>query len=372
MKFGLKFLFAFFLSVTVVVAWLVLEGQRERTGLAEIDSREPDGWYVLAELLRQEGYAVETQRIAPAAEEDLLVVAFPKDLPRLRAFEDHPFRVIVMNEGLEFKREVVRGSSDTRSYGYNYRITSELALDRSVEHPEWEPGQFTITKWVNPWAYEDWFAPRFSTSQGFDAFTSDSEVIVTPAYSQFIYFTYVVDSTFIQNRHIGELENAAFILTIFRSNLEPGGRIVFLDAPDRTVFSELGNWSRATIVLIALLAAVFFVGSRRFGRAYPSEPRVRSTRDLIVALAQMLKSANHPGFALQRVVDYDIAEIRRQLRLPTHVPEDQVAKYLTPELQSQLKVVRHEASTRNARRVMGVLRDWRKLLSQFQTGVRLS
>lgn len=355
MKFFLSVLGAFVL----VVAWLAYDSQRAATGLWDITSKEPDGWYVLAELLRSEGYRVSQSRSIPVPSDDVLVVVPSIWLSGLDAYEPHPNRILVFPQGEQFVQ--TRSKSRNQTYNPESYSSSERQRERTIENAELEGVTFTVTGLGFGHSYDD------SGSYGFN---DGNTPYVYRAYKNWLEYTNVVDTTFTQNRWIAKNDNAAFALTIFRSNLEPGGRIVFVSGSNHGLLAVLGPWSRAALVLFFVLMGVFLVGSRRFAKAYPREPKVQSSKDLIFAMAAMLKQADHAGFALQRVLDYDLAELRRQLRLPTHVAEDVVLDQLPQEIKHGFIKARGSSAEKHPARVIRILKEWRKLLAQYQTGVR--
>lgn len=358
MKLGTKVVLSILGAFVLVVAWLAYDSQREQTGLGDIRSREPDGWYVLAELLRSEGYVVQHSRSIPAPSDDVLVVS-TRGVYGMDEYSGHPNRILLMEPGERFRR--IRRTSRDRVYDPQRSSDSIRSQVRVVTNDPENGETFSIN------------GVSYGSTRERDlvsAFTDGGSAYAYRTYRNWLEYTVVPDTTFTQNRWIDQHDNAAFILTIFRSNLEPGGRIVFVDAPYPTVFTALGPWSRASMVIFFVLVGMYLLGSRRFSKAYPREPKVQSSKDLIYAMSNMLRQADHAGFAMQRVLDYDLAELKRQLRLPSHATEDTVLSQLPPDIVKGYIQARGSSNEKNPSRVLRILKEWRRSLAQFQTGVR--
>lgn len=148
----------------------------------------------------------------------------------------------------------------------------------------------------------------------------------------------VTDALGATNRYIGRADNAAFYVGLVRRLAQPGGRIVFVEASfgnveAKGVLGTLGAWAVAAQwqAVLAFLVALIVFGSR-FGLPSTDAVSSRGARDMLDAVAGILRRSRKPGFAAAIVARSVIEEARQRLALSPATTDDEILARFEPDL----------------------------------------
>lgn len=139
------------------------------------------------------------------------------------------------------------------------------------------------------------------------------------------------------NRFLDREDNAEIILDNVRRAAPPGSRLVFLEAAFGnseeysiwTLFGGSGVAARYQLMLLAIVVA--FTLGIRFGAPYVPRFGQRTSRDMIDAMAEVLRGGGHRKAALKTLASESDHRIRRLFKAPPETPINQLLAKMEPE-----------------------------------------
>jgi hypothetical protein len=148
----------------------------------------------------------------------------------------------------------------------------------------------------------------------------------------------VTDALGATNRYIGRGDNAKFYLGLVRKLREDGGRVVFVEATfgnveSKGVLGTLGGWAVAAQwqAVLAFLVALFVFGAR-FGLPTTESVASRGARDMLDAVAGILRRSRRPGFAAALVARSVLEEARQRMGMSPGASDDEIMARFDPDL----------------------------------------
>lgn len=362
-------------SRTVVVALLLLlglsmftffAGRDEPVSHPSADNVFPSGLGALTELLRLEGYSVVVARTrTPKLEaQDMVVAAYVE--PAGRKLEG-------VEETTEVLRDhVLRGGRVLKAhFAGDFAATSRAAKGTAVRFRDGRGA--TVTSGTVP-------SVNVTFEGGGDklvtATTVNQTLLTHERVGQGILAT-LSDGLPATNRFLGQEDNAKFVLDVVKGLARPTGKIVFVEATlGRTASSglleDLGPWAQAAWWQGALLflVCVYTLG-KRIGAPEREFSTQRSSRQLVDALAAVLKKGRQQQYSAQVLADEALDRMRSKLKLPVGTSKDAVILAAPREFaDAYAEVFDPGTKDRSAAQLLEALETMDKVLADTPSSLR--
>jgi hypothetical protein len=336
----------FLVGILLITIALIFTAREERLGYPSITNVRASGYAAFAELLVRDGYTVELERsVRPdfATAELVIATSFSETIPSSFgemieaesdqyepvATVDQPYEMLVkrhVERGGKVMRIVNRRSFDTASNLAANARSIESAHDSSQSYLLSLPYAATV---LNDLPYEDhaYFA-WFVGDDGYLSYTKVGEGLLIT----------VSDGLPATNRFLDQHQNAEFFLDAVHAVAKPGARIVFYEAgignaESPTVANTLGPWAVAArtqgILLFIVLIVTF---GKRFGKPIVDRRRVRASRELFDAVADVFRRTGNTGLALDHLLIECDQRMRSVMRLPSGVPRHELLAQVPKDL----------------------------------------
>lgn len=140
------------------------------------------------------------------------------------------------------------------------------------------------------------------------------------------------------NRFIDRENNAEFLVSVIRSVLPSGGRVViseasFGGASEPGLMESIGPWAEgAWKQILFLFVVIVYTLGKRFGLPEMERRKQRGQRELLDAVADTYTRAKMGGIALDATYKETDAELRRALKLPSEAKTRDRNDRLPPDL----------------------------------------
>lgn len=331
-------LVTFLFGASILLFW----SQSDRTSNPSALSTGPSGTRAFADLLRDDGFAVQVDRSPePELEGEPVVIAY--DLQggdidfndsgatvssvqtHLLSFAKKGGTVLYLGLPSDFDEE-------TRSAAGPQPVSNRF--DASAGSFRISAGQlsdFTASSLAGSEAesVEVW---RFPDDQPFVTIANAGKGVVVA----------VQDGVGTTNRFLTSGDNAKFFLELVRNLAPAGSRIVFADAAlsggeKPGVFAAIGPWANIARNQAVLL---FFLGililGMRFGLPDIAPVRERGTRELVDAMGDTMLRAKQAKLSLKILSSEADLQIRRKLKLPANALSRERDELIPPTLASSL------------------------------------
>lgn len=338
------------LGLLGLTATMLMLGQREAKAFPSIASYGPSGTSALAELLRRQGYRVEqTRRLEPDVQSGDLLLRFASseielgdlsdfgrsDASWLSEYEQRQMqrgvRVVVLHYDSDFRRQSEIAMHSPMTVRRNDDAQQEIALQ-----VDWAPSVFLArerlgdeTAWTMPlWIGND--------AAQVELFAKGGGIAIRFACA-----------TFAMNRFIDRADNAALILTTIQSLTAPGSRIVFLEGgfagvDEPGLMESIGHWALTSwYQALLLFFVVCYSLSKPFGLPTYERQAQSGVRDLLQAVAGLLKRGRSTRLALTAAANAAEDRILSALKLPRETPSRVLQDRLPPSLVAALMEVQN-------------------------------
>jgi len=273
-----------------------------------IENYSPSGTRAFAELLRNRGYVLRSERNpSPRIRKDEVAIAFsPTPEMFLLTGEEKESKVItafkkyVQDGGRGIHLQMKSDFAESSRAATKSNVSVALRVTEKSLRVSTSSQQSTVSYLAEPyisiWYSDEWAAHLGLYGKG-KLLAIDDGIPAT-------------------NRFIGKHDNARIMLTAVESIAKPGDHLVFLegefDASAPSLAATIGPWAEA-IWYQAILCFLTFcvILGRRFG--FPdSEKRVqRGSRELLDALGDTLRRGRATTAALEQALDQAALVIRR-------------------------------------------------------------
>lgn len=281
------------------------------TLLPSAETTRPSGMMVLADLLRHAGYKVEIARKLPIkAEQHDVVVTVRAGSARELWARDSQFSEVqasLVAPGATLLIMVLPTSFNQDAKLANEQVGQNV---RQNSNPKAPP--LSITKGQQPAKYSDHNY----------LFSDQISGIVWVSGDRSLPGVLIDDASMATNQHIGDRDNAQFMLTVFRAITRPNSKIIFneydLVGPpgDDSIYEAMGKPAVAAywqFILVVLASA--FMWSKRFGPPVSDAMEVRSTRSLLNAFGDTMQRAKRSDLALRLIYRHIDLRVRRAVNL---------------------------------------------------------
>ncbi|MBX3095479.1 MAG: hypothetical protein KF812_01325 [Fimbriimonadaceae bacterium] len=286
----LKWLFYGAVGALLIIGLLLSVGQSQNSSYPVTDDYGPEGLAVFTELLKSSGREVVAARDAKvkAKPGDVLFVPRRQDQAEPRKGSDSSknpdARYLQSVRGfVESGGMVVFVTFDSERTPYEGEATLESSWGESYEVTPFQEAYDTDEVLLRPY---DRSIPVLGSE--------NSDISARLVQIKQGRALYVRDGSFLTNRNIDKAQNAALAMDIV-SVSAPSGRLVFAEnlivgAEEKGLLATLGNWAVAARWQVLLLVAVMITAtSVIFGPPRGESSRIRSSRDLVDAVADVLK-----------------------------------------------------------------------------------
>lgn len=329
------------LAVLALAAGLLMADRADSTPNPSILNVKPSGLAGLQELLKADGMQVELSRSArpKLSPKDLAVVVFrstdnPSSLQDLVQPNSKPFEERMkahLASGGRVLFIVMRRDFDlaAKEAAQPIQITSHfspretLVVNWSTTLSEESPGpSYSRTGIQN----QTWYAnigtlARYVTSGPGAVIRLEDGVLAT-------------------NRFLDESDNARLVLSLARSGIQPGGKVVFAEAAignvqEEGIFTLLGPWAVAARWQALLLFVVIVVTlGIRFGQPVRKTVQQRGSREMVDALGDLLLTGRKRQYALDQFRRSALDRVRKAVRAPHSATESQLLDRASEEFRS--------------------------------------
>jgi hypothetical protein len=312
------------------------------------DSYLPGGTAAFAELLRRDGYQVETRSTIPfPSETDIIPIAFldqrisyltPQSASNARANSGSDSDESSSAESPEntaaaqqYLRSYLEAGHPAILLAYNEQVHLEAGTPTTtVAVSDVNHRTYTLT---SPTAATVTPPPLFGTTAVFAPATMANGIA---GQSIAVYNLNLIDggvSAYIgsgdlaMNAYIDQRDNARFLVDAVHSVAPPGSKLVFLDPTvngggEPGILDVIGAWSKGALLQAFLVFAVIvFTLGKRFGIADEFRFREAGTRDLLEGISNTYTRARAGKAALATILESQDRRVRRFLKLPVDSPK---------------------------------------------------
>ncbi len=337
-----KFLWFFVGLIALATAFHFLD-RSEDSSLPTVGNPRGSGTAVFAQLLKEAGYTVRSDR-------DLLPDLKGADLV-IRPLR--PQRGQFVQESESFKR---RWNQYLEQGGTGLELLFPPEPIRRLEPRE--RGQVPIVRFVgqNRPAFridpgEPGSEASYLWNESLASRTTLWEIDGFSPFAQWIpvgkgRFLYVRGPEFLANSRIDQHDHAALAVALVRNLIGPKGTILFaegevLGSQQPSLWQNLGAYAVAAYwQLVLLLAVVIYSVSRRFGPEVQESSVIRGTHELLGAFADLMSRAKRVDLALSMTYENLDYRVKRAINLPAHGDEKDRDERLEPELIQKLRRLR--------------------------------
>jgi len=320
---------------------LVFAKDEKRTN-PTVESTYPSGLAAFAELLRRDGYVVKLdKKPRPQLDSGDLVIAVDMALPHsfteLEPKEAKTKDTIDKFIGDGGSELVLNLPSDFQSSSKNMTLQSRRPLAGMAE------------KQMTKGTYVDESVSQWSSDEPVEV-VGDAAATSQWSGRRSIY---VHDAMGVTNRFISQGENAEVMLQYVHMLAPAGSRVVFPEALINNVQSDgpldkLGGWAVAGRTQLYILALVVLTSlAVRFGSPTREAAKQRSARDMVDAVAELLRRGNKTQFALEAALN----DTYERFRLGVSAPLCTSREHLRERMPEPLLVVVMEAEKLAAKRL---------------------
>lgn len=321
---------------------LVFAKDEKRTN-PTIESTNPSGLAAFAELLRRDGYIVKLdKKPRPQLESGDLVIAV--DMPVLHSFKE-----------IEPKEAKTQDSIDKFVGEGGAKVVFHLPSDfaetsKNVSLRRHSPLRGTPQKELTIGTYVDDYMSQETARPAPYEVSPDAAATATWAGSRSID---VHDAMGVTNRYISKGDNAEVMLQYVHMLAPPGSRVVFPEALINNVqadgpLDKLGGWAVAGRTQLYILALVILTSlAVRFGSPTREGAKQRSARDMVDAVAELLRRGNKTQFALEAALN----DTYERFRLGVSAPVGTSREHLRERMPEPLLAVVMEAEKLAAKRL---------------------
>ncbi|MEX2244256.1 MAG: hypothetical protein WD716_10475 [Fimbriimonadaceae bacterium] len=339
----------FLVGILLITIALIFTSREERLGFPSVTNVRASGFAAFAELLVRDGYTVELERsVRPDFQGAELVIAtsfnenIPSTLGEMIEAESEQYEPTITADlpyEMLVKRHVEQGGTVMRIVNRrNFEMASKLAESaRSVESAHDSSKVFLLSLPYSatllselPYEQHAYFA-WFVGEDGYLSYTGVGEGLLVT----------VSDGLPITNRFLDQQQNAQFFLDAVHAVAKPGSRIVFYEAgignsESPTVANTLGPWAVAARTQAIFLFVVLIVTfGKRFGQPIIDRRRVRGSRELFDAVADVFRRTGNTGLALDHLLIECDLRMRSVMRLPSNVTRHDMLSQAPKELREQ-------------------------------------
>jgi hypothetical protein len=331
-RFGLNFAWLL-LGILTLAALLITLGERDSVTDPRIDSYGPSGLAAFAELLRSNGYKVDsTASGAPRLKSgDIAVVCLEEDpngrkllqsetgvLSRLASYAEGGGRLLVM------------------SFDPEFALASKQVMQTVVVRPG-DKQPVSIAARYSVQELPDQVIPPEAVRAGIWKIQGqDQNFVWLTRYGKGTVLS-VGDGYMATNRHIDQAQNANVLMSSIAAIAPPGAHFVFTEASytgaEASVLEILGPgavgmWYQC----LFLFVVVVFTLGKRFG--LPEETRAKQVgqRELVDAIADTYRRARSTRVACRSAYDRADQEVRKSMKLSSDAPASERDSRVPPEL----------------------------------------
>jgi hypothetical protein len=338
-----------FLLVTIA---LILSAREEERNFPSVTNTRASGYAALAELIQRDGYDLVLDRsVRPKFDKSdvLFITSFDysysdqADSPFAAPSEPqaNPYQTAVLDHLAKGGRVIEVFNSTS------FRGTSDLALMPRVAEPASEKGKpFTINVPYGGVSYTSLDLQE----DPYDAWAVDDNPFISFYKVGPGRMVTVADGIFAANRFLDDQENAAFFLAVLHTVAPPGSKIVVLEAgignaDDPSAANTLGTWAEAARWQAVLLFVVLvFTLGRRFGLPIVERRRVRGSRELFDAIADVFRRTGNTTLALDNLLAECETRVRKTLNMGPKGTRKEMFAHVPAALKDQFFKVAEFAS----------------------------
>jgi hypothetical protein len=331
------------LGLLALGALSITLNNREGQAFPSASSVKPSGTRALFELLRAQGYKVETTQLPrPKLEPGDTLVAFSIE-PR-GIFDDQASTRLMDRESRNELYSALRSGTNAVVFflSPDFREASKAALEDTKDVQWAETSKhFKVTAPSDEAPELEAALPRITKKYSVLAKGAD-DVLAEVSTATSGKLMYVRNGIFVTNRFLDKQDNAAAAVALVRGVAPAGGRVLFYErsfgnGSEPGLLETLGPWALAGwYQAIFLFIVVCYTLGKPFG--LPEEARFRQSgsRELVEAVAQTYQRAQATDIALQSVYDQADRDLRHRLKLPKDATRAERDRLLPQPLVSAL------------------------------------
>lgn len=331
------------LGILAVAAVMITLERSESQANPKIDSFRPSGLAAFADLLRANGYRVEsTTSASPKLAKDDIVVACieenPEDLHVREIDDDTPG---VLGRLSHFIQD--GGKAILLPFAPDFGDKSQLVQDRDAES-EFSPAPLRVAT-RPPLSNQPTDLPEDLVSARLvhDRYGTNSDIAWLTRYTDGTILSFS-DGYMASNRFIDRAQNADVLMSAISTIAPKGSHLLFVESSfsnEQAGLLEIlgpgaiGAWYQC----LFLFVVVVFTLGKRFGLPEEARPTQTGQRELVDAIADTYRRARSTRAACRASYDRADTDVRKALKLSSDAPASERDYRVPVELASAFRRV---------------------------------
>lgn len=331
------------LGVLAVAAVMITLERSETQADPKIDSYRPSGLAAFADLLRANGYKVEstTSAFPKLAKDDIVIACIEEDPEALHVREIDDDTPGVLGHLSSFIQD--GGKAILLPFARNFGDQSQLVHDREAEGDLAKAPLHVTTRPASASQPTDLPDDLVSASLVHDRYATNSDIAWLTRYTDGTVLSFS-DGYMASNRFIDRAQNADVLLSAISAIAPKGARLLFVESTfsneQAGLFEILGPGAiGAWYQSLFLFVVVVFTLGKRFGLPEEARPTQTGQRELVDAIADTYRRARSTRAACRAAYDRADTDVRKALKLSSDAPASERDYRVPPELASAFRRV---------------------------------